>query len=286
VILDTAGRLHVDAELMDELEDIRAKTNPAETWLVVDAQAGQDALASAKEFDRRLALTGVLLSKTDGDARAGVALSLREAIGKPIRYVGVGERLEALEPFVPTRVAGRILGMGDVVGLVEKAEEVVDRAEAQEQAERLFRDAWTLDDFRAQLRQIRALSSKMGGLKGMLKMVPGAAQAPEGALDEVDESKFGRFESAIDSMTLAERLDPKIVNGQRRARIARGSGVSVATVNELLKSYKMMRLKVKELKSSGLLGRLAGRRFDKDKARQLEDLKRRGVDVSEWFPPE
>jgi signal recognition particle subunit SRP54 len=284
VLLDTAGRLHVDAELMDELEDVKAKASPHEVWLVVDAQTGQDAVAQAREFDRRLDLTGIVLTKMDGDARAGAALSLREATGKPVRYVGTGEKLDALEAFVPSRVAQRILGMGDVVGLVEKAQEVVDQKAAEEAAERMFRDAWTLEDFRLYLAQFRALSAKSGGLAGLLKMVPGMAQMPAEAIENADESKLGRFEAAIGSMTTAERADPTILHAQRRARVARGSGTSVAVVNELLKSFKMMRKQMKEVRSKGLLGRLAGRQMDKMKEKQLRDLKRRGVDLRDWFP--
>ncbi|MCC7138785.1 MAG: signal recognition particle protein [Planctomycetes bacterium] len=284
VILDTAGRLHIDAELMDELEDVKGKTNPHEIWLVVDAQVGQDAVASAREFDRRLAVTGVVLSKTDGDARAGAALSIREVTGKPIRYVGTGEKLEQIEPFVPKRVAGRILGMGDVVGLVEKAQEVVDEASARETAEKMFRDAWTLDDFRLQLRQVREMSSKLGGLGGMLKHMPGMADLPEEVTGRMDDGQLVRWEAAIESMTPKERTDPVVLDGQRRARVARGSGTSVASVNELLKAFKLMRKQVKELKSKGILGRLAGRRMDKQKLKQIEDLKRRGIDLRNWFP--
>ena len=286
VILDTAGRLHIDAELMDELEDVRAKTDPQEIWLVVDAQVGQDAVVSAREFDRRLAVTGLVLSKTDGDARAGAALSLRETTGKPIRYVGTGERLEALEPFVPKRIAGRILGMGDVVGLVEQAQEIVDKEEAAETAEKLFRDTWTLDDFRSMLGQFRAFSEKSGGLKGLLKKFPGTANISEADLDRLDDQKIVQFEAAIDSMTLAERMDPKLIDGQRRARVARGSGTALSVVNELLKSYKQMRLQVKQMKSKGILGKLAGRQLDKQKLKQIEELKRRGIDLGGLLPPD
>jgi signal recognition particle subunit SRP54 len=284
VILDTAGRLHIDAELMDELEDVKAKTQPHEIWLVVDAQVGQDAVASAREFDRRLAITGVILSKTDGDARAGAALSVREVTGRPIRYVGTGEKLEQLEPFVPKRVAGRILGMGDVVSLVEKAQEVVDQDEARASAEKMFRGAWTLEDFQGQLRQVRAMSGKMGGLGGMLKMFPGMAEVPEDALSQLDDRQLVRWEAAIDSMTPQERMDPQRLDGQRRARVARGSGTSVAAVNELLKSFKMMRKQVQELKSKGLFGRMLGKRLDKQKLKQLDELRRRGTDLRDWFP--
>jgi signal recognition particle subunit SRP54 len=284
VILDTAGRLHIDTDLMDELEDVKAKTNPQEIWLVVDAQVGQDAVTSAREFDRRLAVSGILLSKTDGDARAGAALSIREVTGKPIRYVGTGEKLEQLEPFVPKRIAGRILGMGDVVSLVEKAQEVVDEKSARETAEKMFRDTWTLDDLKAQLRQVREMSGKFGGLGGMLKQFPGMAQVPQEAMARADDGQLVRWEAAIGSMTPPERMDPSILDGQRRARVARGSGTSIATVNELLKSFKMMRKQMKEMKSQGLLGRMLGRKMDKQKLAQLEELKRRGVDLREFFP--
>jgi signal recognition particle subunit SRP54 len=284
VLLDTAGRLHVDAELMDELEDVKAKTSPHEIWLVVDAQTGQDAVLQAKEFDRRLGITGLVLTKMDGDARAGAALSLREVTGKPVRFVGTGEKLDALDAFVPSRVASRILGMGDVVGLVERAQEVVDQEAAAETAERMFRDTWTLEDFRVQISQFRALSAKSGGLGGLVKLVPGLAQIPQETLDQADEGKFAKFEAAILSMTPAERADPAILHAQRRARVARGSGTSIAVVNELLKSFKLMKKQVKEVRNKGLLGRLAGRQMDKMKERQLRDLKRRGIDLRNWFP--
>jgi signal recognition particle subunit SRP54 len=284
VILDTAGRLHIDSELMDELEDVKRKTNPQEIWLVVDAQVGQDAVASAREFDRRLAVSGVVLSKTDGDARAGAALSIREVTGKPIRYVGTGEKLEQIEPFVPKRVAGRILGMGDVVSLVEKAQAVVSEDDARESAERMLRDQWTLEDFRTQLGQMRAMSESAGGLGKLMKHMPGMAEIPDEAINQADNGRFGRWEAAISSMTPPERTDPVILNGQRRARVARGSGTSVADVNELLKSFKMMRTQMKALKSGGLFGRLAAGRFDRQKQKQIDELKRQGVDFRQWMP--
>jgi signal recognition particle subunit SRP54 len=241
-------------------------------------------VTAAREFDRRLACTGIVLTKTDGDARGGAALSLREATGKPIRFVGVGEKLDALEPFVPERIASRILGMGDVVSLVEKAQEVVDHAEARRTAERMFRDTWTLEDFRLQLGQIRAMSGKMGGLGGMLKMFPGMAQVPEEALGKFDESQIVHWQACIDSMTQRERMDPETIHGQRRARIARGAGLPVSSVNELLKAFKQMRRQMKELKSRGFLGRVAGRQMDKQKRKQIEEMRRRGVDLSKFLP--
>jgi len=284
VILDTAGRLHIDAELMDELDDVKAKTNPHEIWLVVDAQVGQDAVQSAREFDRRLAITGVILSKTDGDARAGAALSVREVTGRPIRYVGTGEKLEQLEPFVPKRVAGRILGMGDVVSLVEKAQEVVDEDEAREAAEKMFRGSWGLSDFQAQIRQFQEMSSKAGGIGKLAKLVPGLAQVPDEAFQQVDDSQFKRWVAAVDSMSPQERAKPELLDGQRRARVARGSGISLASVNELLKSFKLMRKQIQEMKSQGLLGKLLGKKLDKQKMKQLDELRRRGVDLRDYFP--
>jgi signal recognition particle subunit SRP54 len=174
--------------------------------------------------------------------------------------------------------------MGDVVSLVEKAQEVVDREEAMETAERMFRDTWTLEDFRRQLQQLRAMSGKMGGFKGMLGMIPGMAQVPEEMLGQFDEEQLVRYEAAIDSMTPSERMDPVVLDGQRRARVARGAGTSVAVVNELLKSFKLMRRQMKDLKSKGVLGRLAGRQMDKQKLKQLEEMRRKGVDLSRWFP--
>jgi signal recognition particle subunit SRP54 len=201
-----------------------------------------------------------------------------------VRFVGTGERLDALEAFVPARVAQRILGMGDVVGLVEKVQETVDQKVAEEAAERMFRDTWTLEDFRVYLGQFRALSAKSGGLAGLVKLVPGMAQIPTEALENADEGKFARFEAAISSMTPAERADPTTLHAQRRARVARGSGTSVAVVNELLKSFKMARKQMKEVRSKGLLGRLAGRQMDRMKEKQIRELKRRGVDLRDWFP--
>jgi signal recognition particle subunit SRP54 len=271
---------------MDELEDVRDKAKPQEIWLVVDSQVGQDAVTSAREFDRRLACTGIVLTKTDGDARGGAALSLREVTGKPVRFVGVGEKLDALEPFVPERIASRILGMGDVVSLVEKAQEVVDHAEARQTAERMFKDTWTLEDFKLQLGQIRAMSGKTGGLAGLMKHFPGMAEVPDEALGRLDESQLVHWQACIDSMTPRERMDPETIHGQRRARIARGAGLQVGAVNEVLKAFKQMRRQMKDLKSKGLLGRLAGRQMDKSKRRQIDELRRRGFDFRQFFPDE
>jgi signal recognition particle subunit SRP54 len=280
VLLDTAGRLHIDQELMDELQDVRDRVKPDEIWLVVDAMLGQDAVTSAKEFHDRLAVTGLVLTKADGDARGGALLTIREITGVPVRYVGVGEKLDKLEAFVPERMAGRILGMGDVVGLVEQAQEVVDQEKAQETAERLFMDRFTLDDLRHQIEAMR----KMGNMRELLKKFPGMANVTEQQMASLPGDKeFSRWQAAIDSMTPQERMDPSVLHMQRRHRIARGSGTNVGVVNDVIKAHREMRKQFKSLKSSGLLGRMAGRALDKAKAKRLKNLKGRGVDLSGWF---
>ncbi len=215
VLLDTAGRLHIDDDLMDELEDIRDAIDPEEIWLAVDAMQGQDAVTSAYEFNQRLELSGVVLTKADGDARGGAALAIREVTTKPIRYVGVGEKLDALESFVPDRMASRILGMGDVVGLVEQAQEVVDQEKAQEAAERLFMDRFTLDDMRTQFEQI----TKMGNMRDLMKKIPGMAQIDESQMGDMPQNdEMRRWVAVISSLTPQERADPTIIHMQRRHR--------------------------------------------------------------------
>jgi signal recognition particle subunit SRP54 len=279
VLLDTAGRLHVDQELMDELSDIRQKVEPHETWLVVDAMLGQDAVRSAREFDQRLDVTGIVLTKADGDARGGAALAIREVTGKPIRYVGVGEKLDRLEAFEPDRMARRILGMGDVLGLVEQAQEVVDQEKAQETAERLFLDTFTLEDFRTHLEQIR----RMGPLRDLMKKFPGAANLDPAQLDQLDDAQLGRWCAAVSSMTPEERRDPSVIHMQRRHRIARGSGTSPNVVGEVIKAHKQMRRQVKELKNAGFLGRMASRSILKQKRKELGRLRGSGTDMTGWF---
>ena len=231
VLLDTAGRLHIDDALMDELEDIRDKVQPDEIWLVVDAMLGQDAVTSAAEFNQRLDVTGVVLTKADGDARGGAALAVREVTGKPIRYVGVGEKLDALERFVPDRMAQRILGMGDVVSLVEQAQEVVDQEKAEEQAEKLFLNTFTLDDMREQFEMLM----RMGSMGDLLKKLPGMAQLDDQQLGDMPQDQdMKRMVAVIQSMTPEERRDPRVLHMQRRHRIARGSGTSVNQVNEVI----------------------------------------------------
>jgi signal recognition particle subunit SRP54 len=282
VLLDTAGRLHIDQELMDELSDIREKTQPDEIWLVVDAMLGQDAVTSAKEFDARLDVSGLVLTKADGDARGGAILTIREVTGKPVRFVGVGEKIDKIEAFVPERMANRILGMGDVVGLVEQAQEVVDKEQAQETAERLFMNRFTLDDLRHQLAAMR----KMGDVRELLKKLPGGASLSQEQMAQMpDEHEFVKWSAVIDSMTPQERMDPSVLHMQRRHRIARGSGTSVGVVGDVIKAHKEMRRQVQDLKSKGILGKLAGRALDKSKKKRLDQLRGGGVDLSGWFQP-
>jgi signal recognition particle subunit SRP54 len=248
-ILDTGGRLHIDDELMGELAAIRTRTVPHEVLLVADAMIGQDAVAMAEQFDRRVGLTGVILTKTEGDARGGAVLSIKAVTGKPIKFLGTGEKLEALEPFYPDRMASRILGMGDVLSLIEKAQEVV----AQDQAEALVRkaqsDSLTLEDFREQLRQV----SKLGSLDQILDMLPGGERLKDLRGGAIPEKEMARVAAIIDSMTPRERRDHTLLNGSRKKRIARGSGTSVQDVNRLIKQYLEARKMMKVV--SGRAGR-------------------------------
>jgi signal recognition particle subunit SRP54 len=241
VLIDTAGRLHIDDEMMVELERIRKITPPVEILLVVDAMTGQDAVRSAKEFHDRIGLTGVILTKMDGDARGGAALSIKTVTGQPIKFVGIGEQVEALEPFYPDRLAGRILGMGDVLSLIEKAEDTVDREQAAELAEKIRKDEFSLEDFRDQLKQIR----QMGPLDQILGMLPNIGPLRGLNQMKVDEKELVHIEAIINSMTDRERRNHQILNGNRKKRIARGSGRPVQEINQLLKQYvearKMMR---------------------------------------------
>lgn len=257
VLIDTAGRLHIDDEMMAELENLRKTAPPTEILLVADAMTGQDAVRSAKEFHERLGLTGVILTKMDGDARGGAALSIRSVTGQCIKFAGTGEKLDALEPFYPDRLAGRILGMGDVLSLIEKAEEAVDQEEALELAEKIRKDEFTLDDFRDQLLQIR----KMGPLEQILGMLPN--MGPMRGLNKlkVDEKELIHIEAIINSMTPEERSRHHILNGSRRKRIARGSGRPVPEINRLLKQYVETRKIMKSL-SKGIMPRMMrGLRF-------------------------
>jgi signal recognition particle subunit SRP54 len=234
VILDTAGRLHIDAELMSELDAIKRDTRPSEILFVADAMTGQDAVKSAKEFDDRLAVTGIVLTKLDGDARGGAALSIKSVVNRPIKLVGVGEKYADLDVFHPDRMASRILGMGDVLSLIEKVETEIDRKEAERLASRVAKDKFTLEDLRAQLLQVK----KMGPLSSLVNMLPGAGKISE---DDIDEKAIVRMQAILDSMTKKEREFPQVIDGKRKRRIAKGSGTSVQQINQLLKQYLQMK---------------------------------------------
>ncbi len=256
LLIDTAGRLHIDDALMEELVKIRNETHPVEILFVADAMTGQDAVRSAEEFHRRVGITGVILTKMDGDARGGAALSIKQVTGQPVKFVGVGERYDALEPFYPDRVAQRILGMGDVLSLIEEVQAKVDQSEAEEQLKKLQKNEFTLDDFRSQLRQVK----KLGSFSKIMKLLPdqllggmGMPQLNE-EQSQMMEQELKRTEAIIDSMTWEERNDHRILNANRRRRIARGSGTSVASVNQLIKQYVEMRQMMRQLTSSGLFG--------------------------------
>jgi len=242
VIIDTAGRLQIDDALMKELESIKASTQPKEILLVADAMTGQEATNVAKGFNDRLGITGVILTKLDGDTRGGAALSIHRVTGAPIKFIGVGEKLSALEPFYPDRLASRILGMGDMLTLIERTQSVYSDEQAQELERKLLKSQFTLDDFLAQLRQVR----KMGSLNEIMKMIPGLSKAMPKDV-EIDEKDVGRVEAIICSMTGRERMHPQILNGSRRKRIASGSGTQVQDVNRLIKQFEQSRQMMKQL---------------------------------------
>ena len=252
VFLDTAGRLHIDEALMDELKNIKAATNPAEILLVLDAMTGQDAVNAAKSFDEQLGVTGVMLTKLDGDARGGAALSVRAVTGKPIKFIGTGEKLDMIEPFHPDRMASRILGMGDVLTLIEKAEQSFDEKKALEMTERLKQNKFTFTDYLDQLEQLK----QMGDLKDIAAMLPGIDSK---ALKNVtfDEKAYSRTEAIIRSMTQQERDNPQLINSSRKKRIAAGSGTNVVEINRLLKQFDMMKTMTKQM-TSGKKGKRMG----------------------------
>ncbi|MXZ33801.1 MAG: signal recognition particle protein [Acidobacteria bacterium] len=254
LLIDTAGRLHIDHALMQELQQVRDLVTPTETLLVADAMTGQDAVKSAGEFHERLSLSGVILTKMDGDARGGAALSIRSVTGQPVKFVGVGEKYDALELFHPDRMASRILGMGDVLSLIEKAEETIDREKALELERKVRSDSFTLEDFRDQMRQMR----RLGSMEQILSMLPQVGAFKELNKVKVDEKELLHIEAIINSMTPRERAHHQIINGSRRKRIARGSGTSVQKVNQLLKRYVQARKMMKQM-SSGKIGRRLGR---------------------------
>ena len=251
LMLDTAGRLHVDTQLMDEMKAVASVSSPVETLLVVDSLTGQDAVNVAKGFGTEVPLTGVVLTRMDGDARGGAALSMRKVTGKPIKFAGTGEGLDALEPFHPDRVAGRILGMGDVVSLVEKAAETVKIEDAEKLAKKMEKGKFDLDDLRLQIKQMQA----MGGLGALAKMMPGMKGMKQAG--DVDEKALTRLEAMMSSMTAEERAKPKLINAKRKIRIAKGSGTTVQEVNKLLKMHQQMETAMKKLKKMGGFGKLA-----------------------------
>lgn len=253
VVVDTAGRLHIDDELMQELEAIKTAVEPTDLLYVADAMTGQDAIKSAGEFYRRVGLTGVLLTKTDGDSRGGAALSVVSVVGVPIAFVGIGERLDDLEPFHPDRVVSRVLGMGDVLSLIERAEQAIDKDAAERLEEKIRSNDFTLEDFREQLQVVK----RMGPLENVLAMLPGIGNLKETMPDGVDPKQLSHVEAIICSMTRQERQNHQIINGQRRKRIARGSGTSVEQVNRVLKQFVQMR---KMLKMVGGLANGGGKK--------------------------
>jgi signal recognition particle subunit SRP54 len=255
VLVDTAGRLHIDDQLMQELKALKEQLSPSEVLFVADAMTGQDAVKSADEFHKQLGITGVILTKMDGDARGGAALSIRAITSQPLKFVGAGEKFDALEPFHPDRVAQRILGMGDMLSLIEKVEENIDQKQAEEMQRKLLDDEFTLEDFRDQLRQIR----KLGPLESILGMMPNIGPIKNMKDIKVDENEINRVVAIIDSMTRKERYNHMIINGARRRRIAKGSGTSVQEVNSLLKQYAQARKMMKSISGGGFLGKRLGK---------------------------
>ena len=261
LLIDTAGRLHIDDELMEELVKIKSETHPVEILFVADAMTGQDAVRSAEEFHARIGITGVVLTKMDGDARGGAALSIKQVTGQPVKFVGVGEKYDALEPFYPDRVAQRILGMGDVLSLIEEVQDKIDQTDAEAQLKKLQQNQFTLDDFRSQLRQVK----KLGSFSKILKLLPDQLLGGVGMPDLTDEQselmekELKRTEAIIDSMTGEERLNHMILNANRRRRIARGSGTTVAQVNSLIKQYTEMRRMMQGMFGGGFGGKMMRR---------------------------
>ena len=254
VVVDTAGRLHIDEALMAELREIKDVIHPNEVLFVADAMLGQDAVKSAQQFHEQLGFNGFILTKMDGDARGGAALSIKQVTGQPVKFVGTGEKYDALELFHPDRLVSRIMGMGDILSLIEKAEEVVDKKKAVELQEKLLSDSFTLEDFRDQLKQIR----KMGTLEQILGMLPSIGPLKDMQKVKVDEKELVRVEAIINSMTPKERRNHQLINGSRRKRIAKGSGTSVQQVNQLLKQYAQTRKMMKGMKNSFFGRRLKG----------------------------
>ena len=267
ILIDTAGRLHIDEDLMTELQELKNEFNPTEILFVADAMTGQDAVKSAEEFHKRLGITGVILTKMDGDARGGAALSIRTVTDQPLKFIGVGEKFDAFEPFHPDRAANRILGMGDVLSFIEKVEQSVDKKQAEEMQRKLMDNEFTLEDFRDQLKQLR----KLGSFESILSMMPQIGALKQLKDTKVDEKELTRVVAIIDSMTPKERANHMIINGARRKRIAKGSGTSPHDINNLLKQYMQARKMMKTF--SGGLGGLLGKKAGRFKLPSLEDLK-------------
>lgn len=252
VIFDTAGRLHIDDEMMAELEEIKRRTNPREVLLVADAMTGQDAVRAAGEFDARVGLTGLILTKVDGDARGGAAISIREVTGVPIKYIGVGEKTDALEVFHPDRLASRILGMGDVLTLIEKAQQNLDQEKALEMQRKMVTASFDLNDFLQQLQEVK----KLGPIDQLLEMIPGLSSLGRHIPQDITQDQFRRIEAIINSMTVRERREPQIINASRKRRIAAGSGTTVQDVNALLTQFRQTQRLMKQLSSGRGLGNL------------------------------
>lgn len=253
LIVDTAGRLAIDDAMMQEIKALQVDLKPIETLFVVDAMTGQDAARTAKAFNDAMTLTGVILAKADGDARGGAALSVRAITGKPIKFIGMGEKIDALEPFYPERIASRILGMGDILSLIEEAQRKVDHKKAEKLARKMEKGRFDLEDFRDQLTQM----ANMGGIKSMLDKLPGMGQIPKNVQEQVDDRQFKRMAVIIDSMTAHERRFPDIISGSRKQRIARGSGTEIADINRLLKQHKQMQKMMKKFTKKGGMQKLA-----------------------------
>jgi signal recognition particle subunit SRP54 len=275
LLVDTAGRLHIDDALMQELKELKDYLKPEEILFVADAMTGQDAVRSADEFNKRLGITGIILTKMDGDARGGAALSVRQVTGQPLKFVGIGEKPEAFEPFHPDRVAQRILGMGDVLSLIEKVESAIDVKEAEKMQRKLLENDFTLEDFRDQLKQLR----KLGPLDSLMGMIPGMDQMSKQMKDaKMDESELTKIVAIIDSMTPYERANHMIINGARRRRIAKGSGTQPQDINNLLKQYTQARKVMKTLTDSlGGLGGLGGGKFAGSMAKRLAKMGLPGI---------
>lgn len=255
LIVDTAGRLHVDEEMMNEIKQIHQVLNPIETLFTVDAMTGQDAANTAKAFNEALPLTGVILTKVDGDARGGAALSIRQITGKPIKFLGMGEKTDALEPFYPERIASRILGMGDMLSLIEDLQRNVDQEKAEKMAQKFKKgDDFTLEDFREQLLEMK----KMGGMMSMLDKLPGMQNLPDHVKNQVDDKMFQRMEAMINSMTFKERRNPAIIKGSRKRRIAAGSGTQVQDLNRMLKQFEEMQKMMKKMRKGGMAKMMRG----------------------------